>query len=99
MEGIRDAGGYSEFRKLTREEQLIFDQALEGLVGAGYTPLLVSTQVVAGLNYRFYCDAVGITNPPMYFNAYVYVFRSLEGEIKLTKIARVVEENIEESAI
>ncbi|WP_421207133.1 hypothetical protein [Aeromonas enteropelogenes] len=46
-------GGWTAYHKLTAEDQAVFDQALKGFVGVQYVPFEVSTQVVAGTNYRF----------------------------------------------
>ncbi|MFQ2018524.1 hypothetical protein ACK34I_15280 [Aeromonas veronii] len=48
-------GGWTAYHKLTAEDQAVFDQALKGFVGVQYVPFEVSTQVVAGTNYRFKC--------------------------------------------
>ena len=50
------AGGWEnaphEAVELPADAQAAFDEALEGLDGAAYTPVaLLSTQVVAGMNY------------------------------------------------
>jgi hypothetical protein len=47
------AGAFGVFHETSAEEKDLLKQALAGRVGAGYEALLTSTQVVAGLNYRF----------------------------------------------
>jgi hypothetical protein len=64
-------GGYTEERDLTAEDTEIFVAAMEGLDGVSYKPLKVSTQVVAGTNYKFYCKATNAT--PDAKERYVYV--------------------------
>lgn len=49
------AGGYTQMRKPTEEEVTMFKMATDDDGMIIYTPLYVSTQVVAGLNYRFWC--------------------------------------------
>ena len=46
-------GGYTEQREPTEEEMALFAAATGN--SPEYTPLSVSTQVVAGINYRFWC--------------------------------------------
>ncbi|KDC44967.1 hypothetical protein, partial [Pseudoalteromonas fuliginea] len=56
----------------------IFDQAMEGFVGVKYTPQSVSTQVVAGMNYRFKSLA---SMPPsdVVWEAIVEIYQPLNG--------------------
>lgn len=50
-------GGWTPYHPLTAEDQKVFNEAMNGFVGVAYTPELVSTQVVAGTNYRYKCNA------------------------------------------
>lgn len=50
-------GGWTPYHPLTPNDQKVFDEAMKGFVGVNYKPELVSTQVVAGINYRFKCQA------------------------------------------
>lgn len=57
-------GGWTAYHKLTAKDQAVFDAALKGFVGGQYKPFEVSTQVVAGTNYRFKCKStVPLPNP------------------------------------
>lgn len=47
-------GGYTDQREPTEDEMEMF-RSVTGDGEVAYTPLSVSTQVVAGTNYRFYC--------------------------------------------
>lgn len=49
-------GAFGEEAPLTVEEQEIFSEATAQLVGIKYTPITVSTQIVAGTNYCFRCS-------------------------------------------
>lgn len=52
------AGGFSPFRSLSQEDKTFFVEVYQGELKL--TPKKVSTQVVAGRNYRFICiDAAG----------------------------------------
>jgi len=71
-------GGWTKYHALTPEDQVVFDEALQGFVGVKYTPNEVSTQVVAGTNYRFKCTA---SVPPalVVWEAIVEIFKPLDG--------------------
>ncbi|WP_330442739.1 hypothetical protein [Flavobacterium sp. C4GT6] len=71
-------GGWTPFHPLTAEDKAVFDQAMKGFVGVKYTPQSVSTQVVAGKNYRFKCTA---SMPPaeVVWEAIVEIFQPLNG--------------------
>jgi len=49
---IMIAGSWSKFRGLTEEDKEVFDRGMKRVMGVTYEPLLVSTQVVAGLNFK-----------------------------------------------
>ena len=49
-------GGWSEPRPLTKRDRKIFEEAFGDIVGALYIPKLVTTQVVNGTNYAFFCS-------------------------------------------
>lgn len=51
-------GGYTVQREFTEDELAMFTSATSSCEAA-LTPLSVSTQVVAGTNYRFYCRFEG----------------------------------------
>lgn len=74
------AGGYTKFRPITEEDKVIFDKAMKGLVGVDYEPLIVSTQVVKGTNYRFVCNAELIGVKPTYYLAGVVIYVPLPSE-------------------
>jgi hypothetical protein len=81
-------GGWTPYHKLTPEDKLVFDEALKGLLGVKYTPNTVSTQVVAGTNYRYKCTA---SLPPteVVWEAIVEIYKPLNGKPYLTGIIRI----------
>lgn len=88
-------GGYNEVqdKTITPELKEIFDKALDGLVGASYEPIeLVSTQVVAGTNYKFKASGTKTTNPPVKGTYYIYIYEDLQGNVELKDI-EVIEES------
>lgn len=81
-------GGWTAYHKLTPQDQKVFDEAMRGFVGVKYTPQSVSTQVVAGTNYRFKCTA---SMPPseVMWEAIVEIFQPLSGAPYVTGIVRL----------
>ena len=69
-------GGYTGDRELTDEDWAIFNEAVD-LDGVSYTPTLVATQVVAGINYRFTTTATPVVPEPESYTAYVYIFKPI----------------------
>ncbi len=57
-------GGWSEFHTLTKDEDILFKEVMGNIYGVSYKPIVVSTQVVSGMNYCFICRATSMTNPP-----------------------------------
>lgn len=91
-------GGYTEQREPTEEEMDMFRTVMTS-VDVAYTPLSVSTQVVAGTNYRFYCryedSSDGIqrkeADDDKYGYCWVTIFKPLpgRGEPTLTSIEKI----------
>ena len=81
-------GGWTPYRDLTPEDRTLFDKVMDPILGVRYEPSAVSTQVVAGTNYKF--RAVGtIMVPDMpKFHAIIRIFEPLEGEPVLISIVR-----------
>ena len=82
-------GGWtvSESWEMDEKTQAIFDKALEGLTGVSYEPLAcLGSQLVAGMNYCFFCRArVAYPDARPYY-ALVYVYEDLEGKAEITDI-------------
>lgn len=81
-------GGWSPFHQLTAQDQEVFTTALNGFVGVTYTPNSVSTQIVAGKNYRYKCTA---SMPPaeVIWEAIVEIYAPLTGAPHITGITRI----------
>lgn len=72
-------GGYGKYRALTPEDQEVFRQAMSTRkYRINYTPLTVSTQMVAGMNYRFQCEGVNSKGEKKPYE--IKIFRPLDGE-------------------
>lgn len=82
-------GGWQKAEEgtVTDELQEIFDQAMEGFTGVGYTPVeLLETQLVSGMNYRFLCDAVTVVPGAETRQAIVTIYRDLNGNCSILDI-------------
>jgi len=82
-------GGWqkAEDGTVTEELQAIFDKAMEGFTGVQYTPLeLLETQVVAGMNYRFRCEAQTVVPGAEKREAIVTIYQDLEGNAEITDV-------------
>ncbi|AHX61155.1 hypothetical protein [Aeromonas media] len=76
-------GGWTAYHKLSAKDQAVFNQALQ------YTPFEVSTQVVAGTNYRFKCKTTVPLPNPIHGEAVVQIFQSLDGSAHITSITPI----------
>lgn len=73
--------------ELPEDAQVAFDKALDGLVGAEYTPVaLMSTQVVAGMNYCILCQITPVVPDATPTWALVYIYADLEGNAEITNV-------------
>ena len=79
-------GGWSSYSTPTPAEREIFNEAVKGRLGVSYTPEQVSTQTVAGMNYRFICKAVVIEPNATPFTVTVFIYDPLEGAPSITSI-------------
>mgnify|MGYP001791809688 CR=1 FL=1 len=84
-------GGWTPYGPVTAEDKKVFDEALAGFVGVKYTPQSVSTQVVAGMNYRFKCEATLPGPEPIQWEAIVEIYQPLPGQGKphIVSITRI----------
>ncbi len=86
-------GGWTPFHDLTPEDRQVFQAATEKLTGVDYTPLLVSTQVVEGTNYKFVCDSKVVYPNAEMHRTMVYIFKPLNGIPEVTAITPMLEQN------
>lgn len=74
-------GGWSNFNfTLDDDAKKVYEEALKGFVGVGYTPLAFATQVVAGMNYCFLCKGVLATPGAQQTAVKLYVYAPLPGQ-------------------
>jgi len=75
-------GGYTEQHELSDENQSLFRKVMGE---TPFTPLSVATQVVAGLNYRFWCRYDdGTEKSPGH--CFITIYQPLQGEPVISKI-------------
>lgn len=83
-------GAFSPYTcNIDGQAQDAFNEAMKSLLGVKYTAVAVSQQVVAGMNYKFFCNAEGLTFPPTYTAAIVSVYKPLQGEAHVTHIQTI----------
>lgn len=85
---VAKPGGWSKFGALLPADKVAFNEAMSGLVGVHYEPLAVRKQVVAGMNYDFFCNARVVYPGSAWYPAMVHVYKPLQGKpvVKIKKI-------------
>ena len=78
----------AESPALTEEAKAAFQKATEGFVGVDYVPVaLLSTQTVAGTNYRILCEATVVYPGAEMHYAVVSVYQSLDGNANILSVS------------
>ena len=73
---------------ITPELKAVFDKGMEGLLGVDYTPVAyLGSQVVAGTNRAFLCQAVTVTPDAKPTYVLVYLYEDLSGNVSVLSIA------------
>lgn len=80
-------GGYTEQREISDEEMEMFRKVTDGSTTV-YAPLSVATQVVAGLNYKFYCrfEESGENGSG---HCLVTIYKPIQGDPQLTGVEKL----------
>ena len=75
---------------VTEELQAVLDKGLEGLVGVRYTPVAyLGSQVVAGTNHAFLCQATVVYPGAEPYYTIVYLYEDLQGNVTILNIAEL----------
>jgi hypothetical protein len=82
------AGGYTAFRGIETEQEAL-DKALKDFTGSTFEPEYVSTQVVAGTNYRFAGNLTLTAKDKSHYPAFLTVYAPLFGKPVITGIEKV----------
>ena len=87
-------GGWTvntDYNQLMGEDEIeLFNSAMEGLVGVGYTPIqVIATQLVSGTNYAYLASGTTVTAEPETNYYVVVVYQNLQGETEVTAINQI----------
>jgi hypothetical protein len=83
-------GAFTEYScEINDEAKQAFNEALNGLLGVKYTYVAVSQQVVAGMNYKFFCNTESATRYPNTGAAIVSIYKPLKGDAHITNIKEI----------
>lgn len=87
-------GGWTKFHEPGNEEIKIFEEAFEGFIGVEYTPVMVKSQIVNGVNYIYIADAIGIFRGAIPYKAQVSIYKPIQGKAMLTNIVKIDEDTL-----
>ncbi len=84
-------GAYTPFHCVDADEKKLFNEVMDKFVGVGYDPVAVATQVVAGTNYKYFCNAKIVYPDSPNYTAMVIIYKPLpgEGDPHLTEIRKI----------
>ena len=84
-------GGFSKEREPSIDEYQFFREVTDTIKGMSFTPLSLQTQVVAGINYKFYCrfSDVNAENNPSHCFLTIYKPLPGQGEPRVTSIEKL----------
>ena len=84
-------GGYTEEREPNDDEYQLFRKVTDAMEGMTFTPLTVQTQVVAGINYKFYCRFCDGSEEYSPGHCWLTIYKPLpgQGEPKVTSLEKV----------
>ena len=89
-EGFAGGWSLSEETEITDEAAAVFEKAAQSLLGVNYTPIAeLATQIVAGTNHCFLCEAEVVYPNAVPYYALVYVYEDLEGGAEVTNVAQL----------
>lgn len=81
-------GSYSEYRGPSEDEKIFFEEVVKGYEKELFNPERVSTQVVAGINYRFLCS---MKDGDVTSKVVVTIYKPLSGDSKITSVEEAPE--------
>lgn len=75
---------------VTEELKALFDRGTETLTGADYIPVAyLGSQVVAGTNHAFLCQAAVVYPGAQPYYTIVYLYEDLQGNVTILNIAEL----------
>lgn len=85
-------GGWTDFDfTISADAKEVLHSVTGKLLGVKYVPIAVSTQIVAGTNYCFLCEATGVFPGACTSLVEIYIYRPLKGDAYLSSIKPVME--------
>ena len=81
-------GSYSGYRELTEDDEVFFVEVVKEYEKELFNPERVSTQVVAGINYRFLCS---MKDGEVTSKVIVTIYKPLSGDPKITSVEEAPE--------
>jgi hypothetical protein len=86
----QSVGGWSTYNsEITDEATEVFETVTQGLVGVSYEPVAFATQVVAGTNYSFFCNAKAVVPSAPNKAVLIDIYQPLEGSAHITHIRTI----------
>ncbi len=83
-------GGWSDYTcDISLEAKGAFKIALESLRGVDYTPVAFAQQVVAGMNYSFFCNSKVVYPGAPNEAAIINIYQPLKGRAVITGIQSI----------
>lgn len=82
-------GGWTPFRALTPEDEKVFKEVTNKLMGVDYTPQSVSTQVVDGINYKFLCSGKVVAPGTESHEYMIQVYQAPGGSPEIVSISHL----------
>jgi hypothetical protein len=79
-------GGWTAYSTQISDDAKKAFEVVKALLGVEYTPLAVATQVVAGINYSFFCNRKVVYPNAPYEGAMVEIFKSPDGNTHIVSI-------------
>jgi len=86
---VSKPGGWSRFEMLTPSDRAVFKETMGNLTWVGYRPVAVRKQVVAGMNYEFFCNARVVYPGKEWYPVMVLIYKPLNGNAVIKKISKV----------
>lgn len=81
-------GSYSGYREPSEDEKILFEEVVKEYEKELFNPERVSTQVVAGINYRFLCS---MKDGEVTSKVIVTIYKPLSGDPKITSVEEAPE--------
>jgi len=82
-------GQWTPYGPVSTELEAVFKEAIAGLRGVNYQPLVAATQVVNGTNFSYFCNATPVYPNSPTFGVVVSIYAPTGAQPHLIGIERV----------